>query len=310
MPLRYDNVIIFGPTGDVGGAAALEASKRNATVWLAMRQITKPIAIIPPDLEHSSKFRRVEADLTNPESVKAAIKQSNARAAFVYLMFGMPSMESTFLAMKDAGIEHIVFLSTFSIHPDEDRAQISPGRIIPLLHAQAEQAIEKAGLSYTTLRAGQFASNILKQGIHRNKTPWEADIVIDKTPRDNISPDDIGKVAGAMLVNSLAETTEHVIYLLGPTLLHEREMVELVGKVAGKEIAVREHTPAEMADLLNSSGMPPPLMEYMRSVWEGEEWWTGDEAFAGLDYAEIVGNVEKYSGYQPETFEQYVAAHV
>ncbi|KAJ4387541.1 hypothetical protein N0V93_008136 [Gnomoniopsis smithogilvyi] len=310
MPSKYDKVIIFGPTGDVGGAAALEASKRSATVWLAMRQIEKSIATIPIAQEHSGTFHRVQADLTEPESVKVAIRQSGARAAFVYLVFGIPSMEPTFLAMKDAGIEHVVFLSTFSIRPNEDRARIPQARIIPLVHAQAELAIEKAGLSYTTLRAGQFASNILKQGIDRSKTPWEANVVIDKTPRDNISPDDIGKVAGAMLVDPVAEMRKHVIYLLGPSLLHERQMVELVERIAGRDITVCEHTPAEMAGFLKGLGMPPPLMDYMRSVWAGEEWWTGDGTLNGLDYAEVMGNIQKYSGYEPETFEQYVAAHL
>lgn len=310
MSPKYDKVIIFGPTGDVGGAAALEASKRNATVWLAMRQITKPIAAIPPSQERDGLFQRIQADLTNPDSVKEAIKHSSAKAAFVYLMFGMLSMEPTFRAMKEAGIEHVVFLSVFSIHPTEDRAQISPARVIPLVHAQAELAIEKVGLTYTTLRVGQFSSNMLKQGIDRTKAVWEANIVMDKTPRDNISPDDIGKVAGAMLVNPLADMSRHVIYLLGPSLLHERAMVEVVKKTMERDIIIHEHAPEEMAAFLKDLGMPPPLMDYMQSVWEGKEWWTGGEPLAGLDYSDAVENVKRYSGYDPESFEQYVAAHM
>lgn len=310
MSPKYDKVIIFGPTGDVGGAAALEANKLNATVWLAMRQITKPIGAIPPPKERSGNFHRTQADLADPESVKEAVRHSGARAAFVYLMFGMQSMEPTFRAMKEAGIEHVVFLSVFSIHPHENRAQIPPARVIPFVHAQAELAIEKAGLTYTTLREGQFSSNMVKQGVDRTKTVWEANIVMDKTPRDNISPDDIGKVAGAMLVNPLADMSRHVIYLLGPSLLHEREMVEVVKAVTGRDIIIHEHAPEDMAAFLKDVGMPPPLMDYMQSVWEDKEWWTGDEAFAGLNYSEAVENVKKYSGYEPESFGQYVAAHM
>lgn len=310
MSPKYDKVIIFGPTGDVGGAAALEASKRNATVWLAMRHVTKPIAAISSIREHSALFHRVQADLMDPDSVKSAIAQSGARTAFVYLMFGMPTMEPTFRAMKDAGLEHVVFLSVFSIHPDEDKSRISPARVIPFVHAQAEIAIEQAGLSYTTLRVGQFSSNILKQGIDRSKTPWEANIVMDKSPRDNISPDDIGKVAGAMLVDPVVMASPQVIYLLGPSLLDESQMVSAVGRISGVEITVHEHTPAEMAAFLKGLGMPLPLMDYMQSVWEGDEWWTGDLPFPGLEYPEVLQNVKKYSGYEPETFEQYVAARI
>lgn len=324
---HYDKVIIFGPTGAVAGAAALEASKRNATVWLAMREPTKPVPAIPLALEQqqqqqqsrgTSKFHRVQADLTDPASVHAAITTSGAKTAFAYLMFGMPSMEPTFRAMKDAGVEHVVFLSAFSIHPEEDREQIPPERVIPRLHAQAELALERVGLAYTTLRAGQFASNVLApRSIDRGPTPWEANVVVGKKgpPGDNISPGDVGKVAGAVLVRPPpVERGMLAVYLLGPSLLGERDMVEMVGRIAGRDIIVNEYTPGEMAARLKGLGMPPPVMEYMRSVWEGEEWWCaggGDgEPFAGLKYAEVLGNIKKYSGYEPETLEEYVAAHL
>lgn len=309
MAPKYSPVIIFGPTGDVGGAAALEAKKLDASVWLAMRNTDKPIAAIPAAEQQSSAFHRVRADLTDPESVRAAVEQSGAKSAFVYLTFGT-SMEPSFRAMKDAGVERVVFLSSFSIHPDEDLAQVPPSRVIPYVHAQAEVAIEKVGLACTSLRGGQFASNIMKQGLDRSKTPWEANIVADLGPRDNISPSDIGKVAGAVLVGPPVDTGRHVIYLLGPQLLTEREMVEVVKRVSGQEITVHEHTPAEMAASLARRGLPDVMKDYMQLVWEGGEWWSGDKPFAALGYPEVTGNVSKYSGYEPESFESYVSANL
>ena len=50
MGIKYDNVIIFGPTGAVGTAAAREAGKRGAKVWLAMRDTNKKI----PGLDETS----------------------------------------------------------------------------------------------------------------------------------------------------------------------------------------------------------------------------------------------------------------
>lgn len=51
-------------------------------------------------------------------------------------------------------------------------------------------------------------------------------------------------------------------------------------------------------------------MDYMQSGWEVKEWRTVDKGLPGLNYRDAVENVDKYSGYELESFEQYVAAHL
>ncbi|KAF3769915.1 NAD(P)-binding protein [Cryphonectria parasitica EP155] len=308
MSPKYNNVIVFGPTGEVGGAAALEASQRGASVWLAMRQTDKPIAALTTAQEQSGAFHRVQADLSDAASVKAAVQQSGAKTAFAYAMHGGPSMEPTFTAMKDAGIEHVVLLSSFTIHPDEALSDVPPARFIPYLHAQAELAIEKAGIAHTALRAGQFASNIFKNSLDRSKTPWEATLVSGKAAGDNISPADIGKVGGAVLVDPPVATGKHVIYVLGPQLSTDAEAVRVVERISGREVKVNTRTAAERAAEAKRAGRPEVICNYLQSFWENDEWWQKNGApFAPLNYAEEAGNVKKYSGHEPETFEQYAA---
>ena len=54
-----DPVIVFGPTGQVGSVAALTASTLGTTVWLAMRNTSKPIPSLSQLAEKEGRFQRV-----------------------------------------------------------------------------------------------------------------------------------------------------------------------------------------------------------------------------------------------------------
>ena len=55
------NVIVFGASGAVGSAAAIEARKRGAKVWLAMRDTSKTIQQLDEE-EEKGGYERVQAD--------------------------------------------------------------------------------------------------------------------------------------------------------------------------------------------------------------------------------------------------------
>ena len=168
MATRYEDVIVFGPTGAVGGAVASEAGKR-----LAMRDINKPIDAITSDQERDGNFTRVHADLSDPESVKQAVQRSGAKAAYVYLVFVPGGLKGALQAMKDAGIEYVVFLSSFTIKKNTDVRDIAPEAFIAYAHAQAEAVLEDIGMAHTALRPGSFASNPFKMSMDKSKTPHE-----------------------------------------------------------------------------------------------------------------------------------------
>ncbi|KAF5556445.1 hypothetical protein FPHYL_7946 [Fusarium phyllophilum] len=108
--------IIFGATGAVGRAAALEAQYHGAQVTLAMRNTKKLIPGFTPDLEKKLGFTRVQADLSDPKSIERAVSESGATAAFSYILFeAEDGLLETYNAMKRAGITHVVLLSSFSL---------------------------------------------------------------------------------------------------------------------------------------------------------------------------------------------------
>lgn len=113
------SVIIYGPTGNVGSATAIAAHELGAKVFLAGRDISKPI---PGLTDEQAAPTRVKADLTDPASVTQSVKSSGATRAFVYLVPPGPSqvpdhMLSTFQALKDGGIEFVgeTALSLFAL---------------------------------------------------------------------------------------------------------------------------------------------------------------------------------------------------
>ncbi|KAH8897259.1 NAD(P)-binding protein [Thozetella sp. PMI_491] len=235
--------IIFGPTGRVGSAAALRAHELGAKVVLALRDTTKAIPGLSQEKEQAGTYERVQADVNDTESVIDAVQKTGAKHAFIYHVHGSRDhMRSAVEALKVAGIEFLVFLSSAVVQGDIRK--IEKTSIIPYAHAQVEIAIDETfgPNGYVSLRPGYFATNtswwigMVRKGIVRVPYPdgtW-----------DWISPEDIGKAAGTVLVQGIAATESaedrNVIFLAGPKLLSTREAVAICAKVLGREVEVIE----------------------------------------------------------------------
>ncbi|KUI69377.1 putative oxidoreductase YesF [Cytospora mali] len=307
MASRYDNVIVFGPTGTVGGIVAREASKRGAKVWLAMRDPSKPIPEIPADVEKAGKFNRVQADLTDPASVGNAVKESGAKAAYVYHVASPGDyMRGTLKAMKDAGVEYVVFLSSASIAQGVDIRSVPKEKIIPYTHAQVEIAVEEVGFPYfTALRPWVFASNHFKVNLDKSVKPPKANIVHTDVLTDNIVPDDIGAVGGAVLVERPSNGKE-VIYLCGPEIKQVDECWAIIKRVTGRDdIDTTPMTREELIEKLTSR-IPAPYAHYLVKAQDGLR---NIESFPDSMYVPAVANIKKYSGREATKFEDYIAAH-
>lgn len=306
---KFDNVIIFGPTGDVGSYAALEASTRGAKVWLAMRNPDKTIETISAGQEEKGNFVRIQADLTDPASITNAVTKSGAKAAYIYLVWGA-DLKATLQAMKGAGIEYIVFLSSFSIlfsiEPDVYLRSITPDELIPFAHAQVEIAIEEVGIPFTALRPAYFASNALKLYLDRAHTPPKARVLYGDVKFDNIDPENIGQVAGAVLVEKPSTAAKEVIYLCGPELISQDDMWAMIKKITGKDIDVEHVSPEQYVQAMTANGIPPPLVNYTAvNLKKMKE----HNMLLDADLTQAVANVKKYSGREATKFADYVAAH-
>jgi NAD(P)-dependent dehydrogenase (short-subunit alcohol dehydrogenase family) len=115
-------ILVFGPTGAVGNAAAIESHKRGAHVYLAMRNTTKEIKHLSASDLSSPRYTKIQADLNQPATLKQSVHESGATTAFIYTILSCKdNMRATFSALKDSGIEHVVLLSSYAVKgPAED----------------------------------------------------------------------------------------------------------------------------------------------------------------------------------------------
>ncbi|KAJ7724654.1 hypothetical protein B0H16DRAFT_1430376 [Mycena metata] len=292
-------VLVFGATGAVGSACARHAQSLGASVTLAVRDTAKPIPGLSAEQEKAGGYKRVQADLTQPETVSAAVKQSGAKYAFVYLIFprpGQPDANRPALeALKAAGVEFVVFLSSFSVEMHEPGIDsIPPSEIIPYAHAQVEIALEeifgKSG--YVALRPGGFASNLFRQaGMVKAgsvKMPYP------EAKFDWIVPEDIGRAGGTILVGGPSSTGgEKTILLCGPEVMSQGDAVKIIGRVVGKEVTVEAVGDEQAVKGMAASGTPEPLAKYLVKILSKAAAGT---FFASDKYKVAVENVKKYAG--------------
>ncbi len=305
--MAAQKVIVFGPTGQTGSSAALTAAKLGAKVFLAMRDVEKALAGLDKEKEKELGFERVHADLTKADTVKDAVTKTGAQRAFIYLAHATKDhMRSVIEAMKSAGIELVVFLSSLSVINGDlaQRKAIPSTEFIAFAHAQVEVALEEVfgPQGYVALRGGAFASNA--RWYKKDFQAGEVKLFMPEARIDNIVPADIGRVAGTILAKG-PQDDKNAIYIYGPELMTFKDAMQMVAKAIGKEPKWTIIDGAEQQKLFELSGMPPPVAEYMVRVRQRAV--PGAMQVFGVDIAEEdLKNVQKYSGLPPTTFAEYL----
>ncbi|KAL6248841.1 hypothetical protein RBB50_003904 [Rhinocladiella similis] len=304
--MKYDNVIVFGPSGGVGSAAALYAHSLGAKVWLAMRDTTKAISGLTPEQEHQSPgaFTRIQADLSDASSVANAVRQSGAKAAFTYASRDASAMQLAAKAMKDAGLEYVVLLSSSALQQISDLRAVERADFIPFMHAQAELAIEDAGLALTAVRPGYFASNPVNNELDRSQSPARVRLFrADHNLFDPVDPEDIGRVCGSVLVSRPSQGQKELVYVQGPEIMSNSDLWKTVLDVTGENIDIQNVNKEEYVQMM-AKKMPMPVAQYLAGLQEQD----GERHDMAL-YEETRGNVKKYTGREPALFADYVARH-
>ena len=296
-------VIVFGPTGAVGSAAARTAEELGAKVVLAMRDTEKSIPGIDTEKEKQGSFERVHADLTKPDTVRDAVNKTGAKYAFIYCAHGtLDNMKSTIEALKSAGIDLVVFLSSFTVRGD--LTAIQPGEIIPYVHAQVEINLGEifGPDGVVAVRPGSFSSNTLQY-----KSGLEKDIVKIYAPDakvDCIVPEDIGRVCGKVLAKG-PQDEQRAIYLYGPELLSQMDSVRILAKALGKNPKIEIANEQDAYKMfVEERGVPVPVAKYMIRQ-AGENLAKQNQVFGYPVSEEQLSNVQKYSGRKGMTFEEW-----
>ncbi|KAI1428720.1 hypothetical protein F5Y12DRAFT_782319 [Xylaria sp. FL1777] len=315
-PPHLTKVLIFGATGEVASAAALEARARGASVTLAMRDISKTNEWITAEEERAAGLQRIAASLDSPEAVGRAVRETGAEAAFIYAVRTPDNMRGVVTALRDApSIRHVVFLSTSQVRSagtvKDDIRSVAPDHFIPWQHAQVEIALQDLGVPHTALRAGFFASNPLR--IHHDRaTRKEVRVLAPEVLHDPIDPADIGRAAGALLVSPQGGgCVRNVVYLNGPALLSQDEQWAIINRelaAAGRPLVKVNYVTAEeyLANLA-AMGVPDVVARSLcKSMVDTRA------LYAAEDYEAAKGNwpTVLITGRAPTSFEDFIRREI
>jgi uncharacterized protein YbjT (DUF2867 family) len=306
------NTIIFGPTGHVGSATTRAAQQYGAKVFLAMRNPEKRIPHLSVEQEQAAGFERIQADLTKPDTIRAAVTKTGAKNAFIYVVFGTAdNMRSSIEALKSAGIEFVVLLSSIAVQGEsiDDLKSIPPSKFVGYAHAQVEISLAEifGPRGFVAVRPGYFATNSMQW--KTMITAGEVKILYPDAKFDWISPEDIGRVCGILAAGgSQAAREQNAISLYGPELISLRDAVAIMGSVFGKDIKVTELDEQDGLEAMKVSGIPEPVAKYLVKVLRRKMGLEeSDELSDDQMHEKARDNILKYSGKMPTRFEQWTA---
>ncbi|MBV8933255.1 MAG: NAD(P)H-binding protein [Kutzneria sp.] len=259
-------ILVTGATGHIGRDIAGRLSEAGASV----RALTRH----PATASLPSQVDALRGDLTEPESVRRALDGVDR----LYL-YSAAHATTEFLDLASrAGVRRVVMLSGLGTSPDV-----------------VERAVGAAGIEWTHLRPGAFATNALQwaPSVRANgvvRTPYG-----DATDAP-IHEADIGEVAAAALLRE-----DHVgrrYELTGPESLTYREQVALIGEAIGRDIAFIEESPEQARERMIRT-IPEAIVEELLGLWADR---VGEPAA-------VLPTVRALTGHPARTFAQWAADH-
>ncbi len=276
-------ILVTGATGTIGRELSRELGARGAPFRALVRQPARAIGL-PPGAELAV------GDLGQPATLKPAF----AGIDTLFLLtpgIGTDHAINAVAAARDAGVRHIVHLSSFNVLGEPMPAM---GR----WHHDREQIVRASGIPATFLRPGGFMSNALEWV----PTIRDGGYVLDPVGPGRlapIDPADIGAVAALTLLETGHGGREFV--LTGAEAFTVAEQVGIISEVIGRPLVIREVvTPEEAVRFRFPNGAPQVLADAITQAF-------------GMMRADTVGfrtdTVARLLGRRPGTFRDWCVRH-
>jgi len=230
----------------------------------------------------------VAADLT---AIDPAVFAGAERA--VLISSSDPAMQATQTAFVDAaaraGVRHVVKLSGIVAETD------SPFRFARM-HGEIEKHLERSGMAYTHLRAGEFMPSYFRQ-----VGPIAGKGILPLPMGDaRIAMIDVGDVAEAA-AQSLAPAHENQVYrLTGGESLTMAEVAARIGDAIGRPVRYVDLAPADARAARLAAGMPVFNADALDELFA--------ERRAGKE-ATVYPTLRDVFGVTPTTFAEFAKRH-
>jgi uncharacterized protein YbjT (DUF2867 family) len=259
-------IVVFGATGNVGGAVVGELAAAGVEVRALVRDPLRARASLPRGVE------AVGGDLGDAGTLRPVL--AGAEAAF--LLSGYGGIDSVAAEMPAAGVERVVLLSS-SAAPSGDLSNA-----VARYHITSEQAVRDSGTAWTFLRPNSFMTNTfewisqLREG-DVVRAPF-ADVAIS-----TIDPVDVAAVAARALSSPGLEGRS--LRLSGPEALRPADRVRILGAALGCELRF-EAVPDDIARKEMTASMPD---EYVDAFFSFFVDGTIDETTVHPTVREVLG---------------------
>jgi uncharacterized protein YbjT (DUF2867 family) len=259
-------ILVFGATGNVGGAVVRELAAAGTPVRAVVRDPQAAGANLPPGVE------AVAGDLGDVDTLRPAL----AGADGAFLLSGYAGTDALVAEMPAAGVRRVALLSSSSA-PTGDMANA-----VARYHLLSEQAVRESGLGWTFLRPNSFMTNtlqwlpLLRDG-DLVRAPF-ADVAVS-----TVDPDDVGAVAARALVSG--ELDGRSLRLSGPEALRPADRARLLGEVLGRDLRF-EAVPDDVARKEMGESMPA---EYVDAFFSFFVDGTVDETTVHPTVREVLG---------------------
>ena len=274
-------ILITGATGNVGSELTRQLLEAGHDVRILTRDARNVSAL-------EGKAEIAVGDLDALETLRAALDG----VARVFLVTASTQHDANVLqAAKDAGVRHVVKLSTFEA-------------IDPLMvehvkwHREREELIRASGLDWTFLRPTMFMSTALDWA----KTIRAEGVIYfpggeGKVPA--VDPWDVAAVAAVALTESGHEGQAYA--LTGPAAISFGDMAEVFSAVLGRQIRYVDMSEEEAGESMRKAGLPDYAIEGLLGTFAAVR--SGHLGYCTED-------VEKVTGRTPRTFEAWCRAHL
>jgi len=255
-------IVIAGVSGHVGSTAATELLSKKAKIKVLVRDAKKGESWSQRGAEVAVTSLDDQAGLT------AALKGATGFFALLPPNFGTQALyadqrkqaDTIAAAVKDAGVPHVVLLSSIGADVAEGNGPIKGLNYL-------EKVLREAGTKLTAIRAGAFQENVAhaiapatKMGMYFNFAP-SADY-----PMPQIATHDIGMLVASSLLDPSAKS--EVVDLHGPAYSN-RQVAEKLGTRLGKTLKIVDIAPADYVATLLQAGMPPEWANAYAEMYNG-----------------------------------------
>ncbi|MFJ2579713.1 NmrA family NAD(P)-binding protein [Kitasatospora aureofaciens] len=238
-------ILVIGATGNVGRHVVSSLAEGGFEVRALVRDPSR--ASLPEGVE------AVQGDLAAPASLGAALRGVDG----AYLMWPGIPVEPRVVELIAQHAKRVVYLSA-------DVADLADGEPATIFHQEIERLIRKSGLSWTFVRAIDFATNMLgwadqvRQGVVR----WPH----GQARRSLIHERDIADVAVHALTSDGHDQAKYVI--TGPESIPHAELARIIGEEIGREVRWEDLSPEAAREELTAAWGNAAFVEARLRAWE------------------------------------------